>query len=444
MPRLSTLLLIVAALLAFAAGARDGHAQAQIQRRQDNPDVYVANRSSSAIVQLFASPVTSDRWGQDKLEGNIIHPGNRGELRPGRGQGCLWDLRVVYQNGRVEEKRRVELCGISEVVFDGQNAVLPNANSDPAPQPQPQPQPQPNPRPPVPNPQPPQPQRAVDTMIINQGPATVIGLYVRRANAPDWGADRLGISTLRAGGRFPLRLPADQGCLFSLSIHFAGGTVDTRDDIDLCALPQLLLSDRGRPGQAMAFGTGFYVSTAGHVLTTFHTVRACASVAVVRQGGQRVPLTKVAEDAENDLALFRIPDLTSPVAPFRVASAPVRAGEKLTIAGYPARRVLGQIMVMESTVTAPAGQAARFQFQARAGDEPWGAPIYDQNGLVVGIANDPQFMGRSGTAVSREAIQRFLKASNVETVEVAAEETRRLPSMQDYAFPVVLPLDCLN
>jgi S1-C subfamily serine protease len=442
--RVRLCLVILAALAAFG-----GRHAAVSQTATVNPDVYVANRYTSPITRLFASPVTDDSWGQERLSGATIRPGTRGELRPERGRGCMWDIRVIYQNGREEEKRRVELCSIAEVVFNGENARMPQQHGqqnqlnpprtpqEPQTPPQQQTQPQ----------TPPQPPRSADTMIINQGPATVVGLFAQAASGGDWGQDRLGSGTLRAAGRFHLRLPAEQGCSFNLRIQFAGGAVDNRSNVDLCGTPEVLLSGRAQPGQAISSGTGFYVSRAGHVLTTFHTVRNCSAVSVARQGGQRIAMVRVADDAENDLALYRIPDLVSPVAPFRMAQAPVRPGERLVVVGYPARRMLGQVAVVESSVTSATGargEATRFQFQGGPVEEPWGAPIYDQNGLVVGIANDPQFMGRAGTAVSREAIQRFLKAHNVEAVEVPAGETRRVPSMQDYAFPVVLPLDCIN
>jgi hypothetical protein len=442
--RLRHCLVILATLVLAPAGPRPAMAQSSTV----NPDVYVSNQYTSAITRLFASPVSDDNWGQDRLNGATIRPGARGELRPERGRGCMWDLRVIYQNGREEEKRRVELCAISEVVFNGENARVPQQGQQgqqtPPRPPQPPPQPpQPPPQPPVPPP----PPRSADTMIINQGPATVVGLHLQPVAGGDWGQDRLGSGTLRATGRFHLRLPADQGCSWNVRIQYAGGATENRNNVDLCGTPELLLSARAQAGQAIASGTGFYVSRTGHVLTTFHTVRNCSAVVVARQGGQRIAMVRVADDAENDLALYRVPDLVSPVAPFRMAQAPVRPGERLIVVGYPARRMLGQVAVVESSVTAATGargEATRFQFQGGPVEEPWGAPIYDQNGLVVGIANDPQFMGRAGTAVSREAIHRFLKAHNVEVVEVPAGETRRVPSMQDYAFPVVLPLDCIH
>jgi S1-C subfamily serine protease len=438
----------VAVALGAAAFAPFPAAAQQRSNDRNNPDVYVVNRYSAPIIRLYASPISDDNWGRDRLDGATIAAGQRGELRPERGRGCTWDVRVIYQNGREEEKRRQELCEVSEVIFDGSHATFPQGNqANPPPRQQGQQDrqpPQPQPQPP---PQPPAPARAADTMIVNQGPAVVVSLYAQNANAGDWGQDRLMSGTLRAAGRYHLRLGADQGCIFNLRFVFAGGAVETRQAQNLCDLPELVVSGRAQPGQVIASATGFYVSRLGHVLTTFHAVRNCSAVAIARPGGQRVAMERVAEDAEFDLALYRVPDLVSPVAPFRLASSGLRVGENLVVVGYPSRRVLGAVTVANSAVTAtsgPGGDQARFQFQAGPGDEAWGAPVYDANGLVVGISNDPQFTGRPGTGIQRDAIARFLRRNHVEMTEVAAGETRRLPSMQDYAFPVVLPLDCIQ
>ncbi|MGL4285208.1 MAG: S1 family peptidase [Phreatobacter sp.] len=441
----------IAALLSVAAvlSASGSHAQ-QRSTERNNPDVFIINRYSTAITRLFASPVTDDNWGRDRLNGNPIAAGQRGELRPERGRGCIWDLKVIYQNGREEEKRRQELCDISEVVFDGANAVFPQGNqaiNPPQPTQPNQPSQPTQPTQPVQPPQPPQPPRAVDTMIINQGPAVIVSFFVQAPNATDWGLDRLGAGTLRAAGRFHLRLASEHGCIWNLRFVFAGGGVETRQAQNLCDMPELTVAARAQPGQVISSGTGFYVSRFGHVLTTFHSVRNCSAVSIARPGGQRVAMVRVAEDAEFDLALYRVPDLTSPVAPFRLGGSGLRIGENLVIVGYPARRTLGAVTVVGSTVTATTGSGSdqsRFQFQGGTVEEPWGAPIYDGNGLVVGIANDPQFTGRPGTGIQRDVIARFLRRNNVEITEVAQGEARRLPTMQDYAFPVVLPLDCVQ
>ncbi|QCI64102.1 S1 family peptidase [Phreatobacter stygius] len=429
------------------------HAQQRGGADRNNPDVFIVNRYSAAITRLYASPVSDDNWGRDRLSGTSIAAGQRGELRPERGRGCIWDIKVIYQNGREEEKRRQGLCEVSEVVFDGANAIFPQGNqaTNPTQPTQPvqptQPTQPTQPAQPTQPTQPAQPPRAADTMIINQGPAVIVQLFAQGQNATDWGRDRLSTSTLRATGRFHLRLASDQGCIWNLRFVFAGGGVETRQAQNLCELPELTVAARAQPGQVISSGTGFYVSRFGHVLTTFHSVRNCSAVSIARPGGQRVTMVRVADDAEFDLALYQVPDLVSPVAPFRLGSAGLRLGETVVIVGYPARRVLGAVAVVSSTVTATSGSGSdqnRFQFQGGAVEEPWGAPIYDGNGLVVGIANDPQFIGRPGTGIQRDAIARFLRRNNVEITEVAQGEARRLPTTQDYAFPVVLPLDCVQ
>lgn len=394
------------------------------------PQVTIVNRYASPIIAVFATPVADQNWGYDKLAG-IILTNQRWLFRGEGGRGCNWDIFVIFQNDQVEEKRNQNLCQIGQVEFAGQ-AARARTDRDPSP----------------PGAQTQQPaDRAVDVMIVNQGPATMVGLFTQSPGAVGWSSDHLGTGTLRPQGRFHLRMQASQGCRWNVRLVFAGGHVDERTGIDLCALSELTAAGRAAPGQVIAFATGFYVSRNGHVLTTYHAIRTCASVAIARQGGQRIALTRVAEDAEQDLALFRVPGLVSPVAPFRLAAEGLRAGERLTVVGYPARRSIGKVAVAETTVTAPPVATAgttRFRFQDGTVEEPWGAPILDQSGLVVGIANDAQFIGRAGTAIGHEAILRFLKAHDVAAVAVTPGERQRLPDLRDYAFPVVLPLDCIN
>lgn len=421
--------LLSLAVLACLALVPGGPAAAQTFP-STTPQAFIVNRFSSPIIAVFATPVADQNWGFDKLAGTI-RQNQRWQFRGDATRGCNWDIFVIFQNDQVEEKRNQNICQVSQLEFGGQGARA-RTDRDPSP-PSAQNQTQPN--------------RSVDTMIVNQGPATVVGLFTQTQGAASWGNDHLGAGTLRPQGRFHLRKQAAQGCTWNIRIVFAGGHIDERTGIDLCAMPELLVAGRSAPGQVIAYGTGFYVSRHGHVLTTYHSVRTCSAVAIARQGGQRIPLAKVADDAELDLALFRVPGLLSPVAPFRMAGEGLRPGERLTVVGYPARRVIGQVTVAETTVAAAPGPLAgttRFQFQGGTVEEPWGAPIYDRNGLVVGVANDPQFVGRAGTAIGNEAIQRFLKAHDVALVAMPQGEPQRMPSMQDYAFPVVLPLDCVN
>ncbi|MFX6019123.1 hypothetical protein ABTF08_19795, partial [Acinetobacter baumannii] len=85
-----------------------------------------------------------------------------------------------------------------------------------------------------------------------------------------WGDDRLGSETLPRRFRLELRVPEEGGCRWDLKLVYEGGqTVEQRDQ-DLCAKPEVSVGRPPRVGNLASTGTGFYVSTTGHVLTNQH------------------------------------------------------------------------------------------------------------------------------------------------------------------------------
>ena len=81
-------------------------------------------------------------------------------------------------------------------------------------------------------------------------------------------------------------------------------------------------------------GTGFIVSTAGHVLTNAHVVEGCRQVRLVRTGGDYLSATVAAASKRDDLALLKADFRPSAVASFRGGSAPV-TGDTVVAFGFP-------------------------------------------------------------------------------------------------------------
>jgi hypothetical protein len=81
---------------------------------QGDPSFVIVNQAASPINELYASPTSEDSWGQDRLGQNIVRARGRQNIRLPRG-GCQYDLRVVWQDGRSEERRDVNLCDMREL-----------------------------------------------------------------------------------------------------------------------------------------------------------------------------------------------------------------------------------------------------------------------------------------------------------------------------------------
>ncbi|MFH1034532.1 MAG: tetratricopeptide repeat-containing serine protease family protein [Pseudomonadota bacterium] len=132
-------------------------------------------------------------------------------------------------------------------------------------------------------------------------------------------------------------------------------------------------------------GTGFVVSEQGHVLTNLHVVRGAREI---RVASQDQPVTVLASDPANDLALLKIPTGSYKPARFRVGP-PLRAGETVVVVGYPLQGLLTTApSVTSGTLSALSGPGDnRRVLQITAPVQPGnsGSPLFDESGLVIGV-----------------------------------------------------------
>jgi S1-C subfamily serine protease len=133
-------------------------------------------------------------------------------------------------------------------------------------------------------------------------------------------------------------------------------------------------------------GTGFFVSSDGHVVTNHHVVEGCAVIQVNRAGSLAEPAKLLAADAKNDLALLKTSLKPESVPGFRNW---VRIGETVSVFGFPLSSMLastGNFTI--GNVTASAGlQDDTRMYQISAPVQPGnsGGPLVDENGNVIGV-----------------------------------------------------------
>lgn len=148
--------------------------------------------------------------------------------------------------------------------------------------------------------------------------------------------------------------------------------------------PQRGKADRGEEESSQ--GTGFFVSSQGHVLTNNHVVDGCRDITITRNGMMPVSARLAARDPQNDLAL-----LGTGVQPQSVPtlSSRARVGETVYVYGYPLNGILattGNFTIGNVTATAGLGDDTR-QIQISAPVQPGnsGGPLVDSYGNVVGV-----------------------------------------------------------
>ena len=130
-------------------------------RADTPPTISVINHATSAIVEVYVSGIADDSWGDDRLGEQPVPPNRTFRLAAGSITGCVADIRVVYADGRAEDKRRVDLCRNRDVSFDASAAAVPQDADT---------------------------QRVTFT---NDTHRTITALYLSSASSSDWGDNRL-------------------------------------------------------------------------------------------------------------------------------------------------------------------------------------------------------------------------------------------------------------
>jgi hypothetical protein len=80
----------------------------------EDPSFILINRSRAVLNELYLSPTGDDSWGEDRLGDSTILGGGSRTIRLPPGE-CLYDIRVVFANGEANEKRRLNLCQITNL-----------------------------------------------------------------------------------------------------------------------------------------------------------------------------------------------------------------------------------------------------------------------------------------------------------------------------------------
>ena len=232
-------------ILGFLAAALAAAPSGAQQRPEPSPrrDVTVRNDSPQPIVQLFASRSANERWGGDRLRGSSIGPGQSWPLRLAGGGDCSFDFQAAYQDGRVEERRQVDICHNSVIAFDGTRARMPEQQGQGQEQGPPQGRAQGRP-----------PQGEAHTMIVVNGTQReIISIFASPSNQTEWGDDRLGDDKLAAGQRF--NFDVFGGCKQDLRVVFDNKSAEERRELDICG-QNIITVHPGWTTEEGAAGTG--------------------------------------------------------------------------------------------------------------------------------------------------------------------------------------------
>jgi len=193
-----------------------------------DPSFNLVNRSGQTINEVYVSSVREPNWGRDLLGNNVLPNGRSLPVRLAPAVGCRQDVRVVYGDGRPEERRNVDTCSITELVFGA--AAAP---AQPVPPQAQQPRPGPG--------------QGTGTAtgqgnpsfnLVNQGQQPMREIYVSSIRQQDWGQQRL-TQPLQPGAYLPVSLPVDD-CVNDVRVVWMDGRSEERRRVDTCQMVNLV------------------------------------------------------------------------------------------------------------------------------------------------------------------------------------------------------------
>ena len=104
-----------AAALAAQAPASVATSAPAADSTTQNRRVMILNSSSQPLLQLYASPVTSDSWEEDLLGSGVLAAGASINANIDNGTAeCSFDLKAVMADGQEHIQRAVNVCAISQ------------------------------------------------------------------------------------------------------------------------------------------------------------------------------------------------------------------------------------------------------------------------------------------------------------------------------------------
>jgi S1-C subfamily serine protease len=217
------------------------------------------------------------------------------------------------------------------------------------------------------------------------------------------------------------------------------------------ASAQAPVKEEAKPTQH-SFGTGFFVSSDGEILTNNHVVAGCRNLTI--KDGQ--PVQVISRDPTSDLALVKADHKPDEIAVFRSGPAP-RIGDGVVIFGFPLPGILSsEGNVSTGILSATTGLQNDIRFvQISAPVQPGnsGGPVFDTSGHVIGVVvakldalRVAQFTGdvpqNVNFAVHWSEVRALLDEQGVKYKKLPSQQAVSTSAIAKIGAEVSVTLDC--
>ena len=196
---------------------------------------------------------------------------------------------------------------------------------------------------------------------------------------------------------------------------------------------------------AASSGTGFFVSSNGHIVSNFHVIDGCSNVKLV-YNDREIDTETLAVDKINDLAILKVN--IKPKKIYAVSTEDAKLLEDVIVAGYPLGKNISEaIKASSGTITALAGVGdnySEFQTDAALNSGNSGGPILDQKGNVIGVAvSKIQAEGVEGFnfGIKSSVLRIFANANNIKLLP-QNNRSKNKSQLRELITNATVYLDC--
>ncbi|HVX14353.1 MAG TPA: trypsin-like peptidase domain-containing protein [Pirellulales bacterium] len=229
---------------------------------------------------------------------------------------------------------------------------------------------------------------------------------------------------------------------FSIKAEAAGTTEQVHGMCSLIlsretAVPEFASHEQTAEGS----GSGFVVTSDGHLVTCAHVVEGSTKIDVVL-AGQSYPGQVVAFDKAHDLAVVRIIGSNLPTVPLGNSEG-VELAQEVRAVGYPLSNVLGEsVKITRGTLAGVVNTEGRKLFQVDASINPGnsGGPLVNEMGQVIGVAS-AKMAGEDidgvGFAVPANEVLNLLKSKGIVPAVATGGEKLDGPNLARRVTPAV-------
>jgi hypothetical protein len=201
---------IAALLLLAPVWAGSAAAQHSAGASGADRELVVVNHTVQPIVEVYVTASEEKSWGDNVLGAAPVAPGRVARIRLGSAQPCRFDVRVVYQDGRMEDRRGVDACHVRQAVFEASAAARPPTASEKRP-----------------------------VIITNHASLPIQELYVSPSTSGDWGDDLLGHQVIDPGAQ--ASVTHDSVCIADLRVVFSNLAGEDRRHVDICEHSEIVI-----------------------------------------------------------------------------------------------------------------------------------------------------------------------------------------------------------